>query len=57
MKAVGVLEGENSIAVSMVWWCLPEGSNVLYFLSDTYIYDPFTDTITTNDGTIFHRTP
>lgn len=57
MRAVGVLEGENSIAASMVWWCLPAGSDVLYFISDTFNYDPVTDTITSTDGTVFYRTP
>jgi hypothetical protein len=55
MRAIGVLEGENSIAVSMVWWCLPAGSNVLYFYPDTYSYDLSTDTITSTDGTVYQR--
>ena len=56
MQALGVLEGENYIAVSMVWWCLPEGSNILYFLSDSLTYDPSTDTTTDGSGSIYYRT-
>lgn len=56
-EAVGVLERENSVAVSFVWWCLPDGSSVIPFVEDTLSYDPVTDTITINDGTVFHRTP
>jgi len=55
MRAIGVLEGDNSVAVSMVWWCLPAGSRVLYFYPDTLAYHPSTDTITSNDGTVYQR--
>jgi len=55
MTGIGVLQGENSVAVSMVWWCLPAGSNVLYFLSDTLTYHSSTDSITGDDGTIYQR--
>jgi len=55
MKGLGVHEGEESMAVSMVWWCLPAGSNVLYFLADSLTYDLSTDTILGGDGTIYQR--
>lgn len=56
-EAIGVLEGENSVSVSLIWWCLPNGSTVLYFYPDTLSYDPVAETITSNDGTVYHRTP
>jgi len=55
MRGIGVLEGDNSVAVSMVWWCLPAGSNVIYFPGDTLTYEPSTDTITGADGTVYQR--
>jgi hypothetical protein len=55
MTGVAVLEGDNVLTASMVWWCLPEGSNILYFLPDTLIYDPSFDKITGADGTIYTR--
>jgi len=57
MNAVGVLEGDNSMAVSLVWICLAPSHNVLYFLSDTLTYDPSTNTITDLAGDVFHRDP
>jgi hypothetical protein len=55
MRAIGVLEGEVSMAVSLVWWCLPDGSSSFYFLPDHFTYDPSTDTMTTDDGSVYHR--
>jgi hypothetical protein len=55
MEAIGVLEGENSMAVSLVWWCLADPSSSFYFLSDTFVYDPAADTITTLDGSVYYR--
>ena len=55
LKAIGVLEEENYIVLSLVWTCLAADHNVLYFLSDTFTYDPSTDTITDSTGGIFHR--
>jgi len=55
VRAVGVLEDENVLAASIVWWCLPDGSNVVYFLPDHFSYDPSTDTLTTDDGSVYHR--
>jgi len=55
MQGLGVLDGDNSVALSLVWWCLPAGSTILYFLDDTLTYDPSTDTISDNSLTTFHR--
>jgi hypothetical protein len=55
MRGLGVLEDDSSIAVSMVWWCLPAGSNILYFLSDTLTYDSSTDTVSDTTGVIYSR--
>jgi len=57
MEAIGVLEEETSMAVSKTWWCLPAGSNILYFLEDSLTYNPSADTITDSEGSIYHRTP
>jgi hypothetical protein len=43
------------MAVSLVWWCLADPGSSFYFLSDTFVYDPAADTITSQDGSVYYR--
>ena len=54
LKAIGVLDAENHVVLSLVWNCLADHT-ILYFLSDDFTYDPATDTITDSTGGVFHR--
>jgi hypothetical protein len=54
LKAIGVLEADNYLVLSLVWNCLADNT-ILYFLSDTFTYDPATGTITDSGGGVFHR--
>ena len=54
-EAVAVLEAENFVRLSSVWWCLPAGSSLVYFYEDTLTYNPATDTLTGGDETVYHR--
>jgi hypothetical protein len=55
MTGIAAHAAEDVLTASMIWWCLPAGSSVLYFLPDTLTYDPTTDTITGTDGTTYTR--
>ncbi len=48
-------EAENVLEASITWWCLPDGHSMFSFLQDHFTYDPSTDTMTTDDGTLYHR--
>jgi hypothetical protein len=62
MSAVGVLLDDGSLAVSLIWWCLPPGQG-LYPIPgdgldpDVYTYDPSTDTITDKWEVVYNREP
>ena len=55
MNALAVLSATSHLATSTVWWCLPDGADVVYFRSDSLHYDPSDDTITDSMGAIYHR--
>jgi hypothetical protein len=62
MKGVGVLTEENTIAASLIWWCLPPGEGTYPFPGsnppldpDKFVYDPSTDTVTDKWGTVYQR--
>lgn len=55
MEGIGVLEDENTINASSVWWSVPTGDPVFYFLSGYFTYDPDTDTVTDPDGIVYQR--
>ena len=55
MKALAVLSAESHLATSTVWWCLPDGADVVYFRSDSLHYDASDDTITNSIGAVYHR--
>jgi hypothetical protein len=55
MKALAVLSAESHLVTSTVWWCLPDGADVVYFRSDFLHYDASDDTITDSMGAVYHR--
>lgn len=67
LQAIGVSSGENSLAVSLVWWCLPPGSGLFpynsadpnfagkYFAETTFTYYPLTDSFIDGFGAVFYR--
>jgi len=60
MSAVGVLLDDSSLAVSLIWWCLPPGEGLYPFpgdglYPDVYTYDSSTDTITDAFLVVYHR--
>jgi hypothetical protein len=62
MTAVGVLRGEDTIVVSLIWWCLPPGEGLYPYPDsdpaldpDVYTYDSSNDTITDRWETVYHR--
>jgi len=57
MEGVGVLDGENTINASFVWWTVPTGDPVLGLFDGSFTYDPDTNTVTDPDGIVYHRNP
>ena len=60
MSGVGVLLDDTSLAVSLIWWCLPPGEGLYPFPGDgldpdVYTYDPASDTITDKWTVVYHR--
>ena len=55
MIGIGVLESENVIHSTEIWWGVPSGDPLFYFLEGNYTYDPGTDTITDGNGLVFER--
>jgi hypothetical protein len=55
MRGLAVLELDNHLATTVVWWCIPDQADIRKFEPNSLDYDTANDTITDSSGAVFHR--